>query len=251
MTLVNQKAPVFQAKAVINGGDIVDFDLSSLIGKHYLVLFFYPKDFTFVCPTELHAFQNQLSEFQKRDTQIIACSTDSEYVHLAWLNQPKKQGGIQGVTYPIVADINKTIARAYGVLDGEVPASALKQTLANQMQQVQSLKNLLQSKVSSLPGLESLTSVASLMDSPETSIPILMPADQVAFRALFIIDKKGIVQHASVNNMALGRNVDEVLRLVDALQHVEQFGEACPANWHSGAPAMKPTAEGTAAYLSR
>ncbi|UPA28205.1 MAG: peroxiredoxin [Verrucomicrobiota bacterium] len=251
MTLVNQKAPVFQAKAVVSGSDIVDFDLSSIIGKHYIVLFFYPKDFTFVCPTELHAFQDKLPEFQKRDTQIIACSTDSEYAHLAWLNQPKKQGGIQGITYPVVADINKTVARSYGVLDGEVPVSALKQTLTHQLQQVQAVKNLLQSKAASLPGLESLTSAASLMESSEAAIPALTPTDQVAFRALFIIDKKGIIQHASVNNMALGRNVDEVLRLIDALQHVKRYGEVCPANWHSGAPAMKPTAESTAAYLAK
>ncbi|MDR0444991.1 MAG: peroxiredoxin [Puniceicoccales bacterium] len=117
-TLVTHPAPLFQAKAVYEQ-QIEDFDLADLVGKHYIILFFYPKDFTFVCPTELHAFQDHLEEFKRRDTAVVACSTDSEYAHLAWLQMPKKQGGIQGVKYPIVADINKTISERYGILAGE------------------------------------------------------------------------------------------------------------------------------------
>jgi peroxiredoxin 2/4 len=120
MVLVGRKAPRFSAKAVINGGQIVDsFSLDAFIGKKHVVLFFYPKDFTFVCPTELHAFQESLPEFEKRNTAVVACSTDSEYSHWAWLQTPKQQGGIQGVTYPIVSDVNKTVASAYDVLAGE------------------------------------------------------------------------------------------------------------------------------------
>lgn len=208
MTLVNQKAPTFKAKAVINGDSVVDFDLEDHVGKHYLVLFFYPKDFTFVCPTELHAFQEKLSEFEAHDTQLIACSTDSEFAHYAWLNMPKNQGGIQGVTYPIVADVNKSIASRYDILAGE------------------------------------------RWDSESQEWNFDNNQDHVAYRALFLIDKEGIVQHETINNMSLGRNVDEVLRIIDALQHVERYGEVCPANWHKGNDAMKPDFPSTAEYLT-
>lgn len=205
-TLVGKKAPNFFAPAVINGQQIVeDFSLSPYLGKKYIVLFFYPKDFTFVCPTELHAFQNSLKEFEARDTQVIACSTDTEASHFGWLQQPKAQGGIQGITYPLVADINKTIAANYGVLagshyydeDGYLQASG----------------------------------------------------PMVAYRGLFLIDKAGIVQHQVVNNMPLGRSVEETLRMIDALQHFEAYGEVCPINWHKGDKAMKPTQEGLTQYF--
>jgi len=191
MTLIGKKAPDFTAKAVRKAEVINDFKLSDQRGK-YVVLFFYPLDFTFVCPTELHAFQERLGEFEKRNTQVIAVSTDSHFSHMAWLNTPKSQGGIQGVEYPIVSDFNKTISRDYDVL---------------------------------------------LEDAG------------VALRGLFLLDKEGVVHHATHNNLPLGRNVEEVLRLVDALQYTEKHGEVCPANWHEGEKSMKPNQEGLKAYF--
>jgi len=192
MVLVNQKAPDFTAKAVVDGKVENEFKLSSLQGK-YVVLFFYPLDFTFVCPTELHAFQAKLGEFEKRNVQVIGVSTDSWFSHLAWLNTPKKEGGISGVTYPLVSDFNKTIARDYDVL---------------------------------FEGLGA------------------------AYRGLFLIDKAGIVQYQVVNNLPLGRNVNEVLRMVDALQYTEENGEVCPANWTKGEKAMKPDESGLKKYFA-
>ena len=204
--LVGKKAPDFSATAVVNGGQIVEhFTLSQFLGKSYVVLFFYPKDFTFVCPTELHAFQQALPLFEERNVQVIACSTDSEASHFGWLQQPKSQGGIQGITYPLVADINKTIAAHYGVLAANYHYDA---------------NGWLQAE-----------------------------GEMVAYRGLFLIDKSGIVQHQVVNNMPLGRSVEETLRMVDALQHFEQFGEVCPINWHKGEKAMKPTHEGLNRYF--
>lgn len=205
-SLVGKKAPVFSAPAVIDGQTIVeDFSLSSYLGKKYVVFFFYPKDFTFVCPTELHGFQAALSEFEKRNTQVVACSTDTEASHWGWLQQPKAQGGIQGVTYPIVADVTKTIASNYGVLDGDYYYDE----------------------------------EGNLQACGST----------VAYRGLFLIDKSGIVQHQVINNMPLGRSVEETLRMVDALQHFEQFGEVCPLNWHAGDKAMKPDYSGLQQYF--
>ena len=200
-TLVNRKAPNFEATAVVDGYNIVhNFSLKQFLGKKYVVLFFYPKDFTFVCPTEILAFQEKLEEFGKRDTVVIGCSTDSEYSHFAWLNTPREQGGIKGVTFPLVSDINKTIADDYGVLAGEYVEDEDGNTLIS--------------------------------------------GEMVAYRGLFLIDKQGIVQHCLINNMSLGRNVDEVLRMIDALQHVEKYGEVCPANWAAGKKAMRPDSDG-------
>lgn len=191
--LVGKEAPDFNVKAVVNGGEIVpSYTLSQHRGK-YVVLFFYPKDFTFVCPTELHAFQEKLNEFESRNVQLLGCSVDSEFSHFAWLNTPKNKGGIQGVTYPILADFNKTIARDYDVLHD---------------------------------------------------------ASGAAFRGLFLIDKNGIVKHQLVNDMPLGRNVEEALRLVDALQYVEAHGEVCPANWSKGDKAMSPNQAGLNTYFA-
>jgi peroxiredoxin (alkyl hydroperoxide reductase subunit C) len=190
--LVGKSAPDFSVKAVVNGSEIVDgYTLSALKGK-YVVLFFYPLDFTFVCPTELHAFQDQLDEFEARGVQVLGCSTDSWYSHLAWLNTPKNKGGIQGVRYPILADFNKTIAESYGVL---------------------------------VEGLGA------------------------AYRGLFLIDKAGIVRHQVVNDLPLGRSVDEALRMVDALQYFEQNGEVCPANWSQGKKALKATSAGLESFF--
>lgn len=192
MSLIAKKAPEFNVKAVVNGGEIVDnYSLSALQGK-YVVLFFYPFDFTFVCPTELHAFQEKLAEFEAKNVQVIGASTDSHHSHIAWLNTPKNQGGIQGVTYPILADFNKEVAKAYDVLVDDLGAS---------------------------------------------------------FRGLFLIDRNGIVRHQVVNDLPLGRSVDEVLRMVDALQYFEKNGEVCPANWKTGETAMKATREGVAVYF--
>lgn len=205
--LVGKKAPSFKAKAVVNGGEVIEnFSLDQYVGKKYVVFFFYPKDFTFVCPTELHAFQEQLAEFEKRDTVVVACSTDTEESHWGWLQLEKKQGGIKGITYPIVADTNKTISANYDVLNGEYFYDD-----NNQMQAT---------------------------------------AELIAYRGLFLIDKKGVVQHQLVNNLPLGRNIDEALRMVDALRYFEEVGEVCPANWAVGKGGMKESHEGVAKYLS-
>jgi len=192
MVLVNTQAPDFTAKAVVNGQIVDGFKLSDYKGK-YVVLFFYPLDFTFVCPTELHAFQEKLVQFEERGVQLIAVSTDSWFSHLAWVKTPKTKGGIEGVTYPLVSDFNKTISKDYGILIEELG---------------------------------------------------------IALRGLFLIDKEGIVQHQVVNNLPLGRNVDEVLRMVEALQFTEQYGEVCPANWNQGKKAMKANEEGLEEYFS-
>jgi peroxiredoxin 2/4 len=206
--LVGKKAPNFKCNAVLDGHTIVEnFTLEQFHGKKYVVLFFYPKDFTFVCPTELHAFQEKLAEFKSRNVEVIACSTDTEQSHWGWLQLPKKQGGIQGITYPILADSNKVIGSAYGVLNGEF-------------------------------GLDD--------DGNLTA-----SSEMIAFRGLFLIDREGVVRHQLVNDLPLGRSVDETLRIVDALQYFEQHGEVCPANWASGKEAMRADFAGVASYLSR
>ena len=206
MVLVGKKAPNFTAKAVVNGGEIVDdFSLEQYIGNKYVLLFFYPKDFTFVCPTELHAFQEQLQEFEQRNVQVVACSTDTEQSHWGWLQMPKNQGGIQGVTYPIVADTNKTISVNYDVLQGDWEYTEEGE----------------------------LTAEGQL----------------VPFRGLFLIDKSGIVRHQLVNVEPIGRNVNEAIRVVDALQFFEENGEVCPANWSKGQRGMKESHEGVAEYM--
>lgn len=207
MTLVGRKAPSFSAGAVINGDEIVeDFSLDQYLGKKHVVFFFYPKDFTFVCPTELHAFQAKLAEFEKRNCAVVACSTDTEESHWGWLNVAKDKGGIEGITYPIVADTTKTIATNYGVLFGDY-------------------------------------------DVDENG-DLAATGPMIAFRGLFLIDKEGVVQHETINHLPLGRNVDEALRMVDAVQFVEEKGEVCPANWSEGADGLKDTFDGVADYLA-
>ncbi|MEI6350644.1 MAG: peroxiredoxin [Verrucomicrobiota bacterium] len=205
--LVGKKAPNFNVNAVVNGVIVNNFTLEQFHEKKYVVLFFYPKDFTFVCPTELHAFQAKLAEFQKRNVEVIGCSTDTEQSHWGWLQLPKSHGGIEGVQYPLLADSNKTISAAYGVLNGEF-------------------------------GVDD--------DGNLTAT-----SEMIAYRGLFLIDREGTVRHQLVNDLPLGRNIDETLRIVDALQYFEQHGEVCPANWMAGKEAMKATNEGVAAYLSR
>lgn len=192
MTLVGKKAPVFSVAACHGNKIVAPFSLNQYLGK-YVVFFFYPLDFTFVCPTELHAFEEKLSEFHKRGAEVVGCSIDSPYCHLAWLNTPKSKGGIQGVSFPLVSDVNKNIARNFEVL---------------------------------------------------------MEEQGIALRGLFLIDKEGKVRHQVVNDLPLGRSVDEVLRLLDALIFHETHGEVCPANWRSGMKSMKPNMEGLEKYFA-
>lgn len=190
--LVGKPAPEFHAKAIVNNHVVNDFSLAQYKGKN-VVFFFYPLNFTFVCPTELHAFQEHLYEFETRNTQVVGCSVDSPYCHLAWLNTPKTKGGIQGIKYPLVSDINKTIASHYDVL---------------------------------------------------------VPNEGITYRGLFLIDKHGIVRHQVVNDLPLGRSIDEALRMIDALNFFETNGEVCPANWAHGQKSMKPTYEGLTRYFA-
>lgn len=206
--LVGKKAPSFKAPAVVNGGEIVqDFSLDQYIGKNHVVFFFYPKDFTFVCPSELHAFQAALEQFEAKGTKVVACSTDTEESHWGWLQMDKNQGGIKGVKYPIVADTNKTIADAFDVLLGEYDYTPEGELIATNT--------------------------------------------MIAYRGLFLIDKDGVVRHQIVNDLPLGRNVDEALRMVDALKFVEENGEVCPANWSEGKEGMTASFDGVAEYLSK
>ena len=206
--LVGKKAPSFSASAVIKGGQIIaDYSLDQFVGEKPVLFFFYPMDFTFVCPTELFAFQNKLDEFEARGVKVVACSTDTEQSHWGWLQMDKSEGGIKGITYPLVADTYKTISANFGVLAGDYE-----------------------------------------LDENEN---MCATGPMIAYRGLFLIDKNGIVQHQIVNNFPLGRNVDEALRMVDALQHFEENGEVCPANWSKGDDAMKGTHESVADYLAK
>ncbi|MCU7917421.1 MAG: peroxiredoxin C [Candidatus Thiodiazotropha sp. (ex Dulcina madagascariensis)] len=192
--LVGREAPDFSAAAVLGDGSIVDdFNFRKTIENKYAVLFFYPLDFTFVCPSELIAFDHRLNEFKRRNVEVIGCSVDSHYTHNAWRNTPINQGGIGPVGYSLVADLNHAICKAYDV---------------------------------------------------ET------PDGNVAFRGSFLIDKAGVVRHQLVNDLPLGRNIDEMLRMVDALQFNEAHGEVCPAGWQEGDDGMKGTPQGVADYLA-
>jgi peroxiredoxin (alkyl hydroperoxide reductase subunit C) len=192
-TLVTKEAPDFTAVTVLGDNKFdEEFKLSNLRGK-YVVLFFYPLDFTFVCPSEIIAFDKAYEKFKEKNCEIVGVSVDSQFSHFAWKNTPVDQGGIGQVRFPLVADLSKNISRDFGVL----------------------------------------------LD------------DSVALRGLFLIDKEGIVRHEVINDLSLGRSVDEALRMLDALQFTEKYGEVCPANWKEGDEAMKPTAEGVAEYLSK
>jgi len=192
-TLVTKEAPDFTATAVMGDNSFNDgFKLSDLRGKYALV-FFYPLDFTFVCPSEIIAFDKAYEKFQAKNCEVVGVSIDSHFSHFAWKNTPVNEGGIGQVKFPLVADLTKQVSRDFGVLFN----------------------------------------------------------DAIALRGLFLIDKDGVVRHAVVNDLPLGRNVDEALRMLDALQFTEEHGEVCPANWNAGDDAMKPTAEGVAEYLSK
>ncbi|HBH49921.1 MAG TPA: alkyl hydroperoxide reductase [Bacteroidales bacterium] len=205
--LVGKKAPVFNAPAVVNGGDIKEsFSLEQFIGKKYVIFYFYPADFTFVCPTEILAFQEKAEEFAKRDVEVVGCSVDSEFSHWKWLQTELKDGGIKGVKYPLVADQSKSISENYDVLAGEWEYN----------------------------------------DEGEADFK----GEPRSYRGLFLIDKEGVVRHQVINDMPLGRSVEEALRMVDALQYFEENGEVCPADWHKGDKALSATQEGIASYLS-
>ena len=187
---VSQLAPDFKADAYVDGG-FKEITLSQFKGKK-VVLFFYPLDFTFVCPTEILAFADTLDEFKKRDTVVLGASVDSKFTHHAWANTPREDGGIKGVNFPLISDLNKQIARDYGVL---------------------------------------------------------LESDGVALRGLFIINRDGILKHSTINHLDLGRNIDEVLRMLDAVDYTEEHGEVCPANWKKGAKAFKPSEEGLKEFV--
>jgi peroxiredoxin (alkyl hydroperoxide reductase subunit C) len=191
-TLVTKEAPDFTAEAVMADNSFGSITLSALKGK-YVVLFFYPLDFTFVCPSEILAFNKQVAAFKEKNCELIGVSVDSKFTHLAWKNTAIENGGIGQIQYPLVQDLNKEIAKSYGILFNGA----------------------------------------------------------VALRGLFLIDTKGVVRHATINDLPLGRNVDEALRMVDALQFHETHGDVCPANWKQGDEAMKPTAAGVASYLAK
>ena len=206
-TLVGKQAPSFTTTAVVDGLPVEGYSLEQFRDSKFVLLFFYPKDFTFVCPTELHAFQEKLADFHQRNVEVIGASTDTAESHWAWLQTPKNKGGIEGVKYPLIADANKTISSSYGVLNGEFEVNEEGRLTAT--------------------------------------------SEMIAFRALFLIDRKGIVRHQLVNDLPLGRSVEEALRIVDALQFFEKNGEVCPANWSSGKDGMKASFDGVSNYLSR
>ena len=195
MVLVTRQAPDFTCAAVLGNGEIVNnFNFKKHINGKAAVLFFYPLDFTFVCPSELIAFDHRYEEFKKRGVEVVGVSIDSEFTHNAWRNTPTENGGIGAVKYALAADVKHEIAQAYGI------------------------------------------------EHPEAG---------VALRASFLIDKNGVVRHQIVNDLPLGRNIDEMLRMVDALQFHEEHGEVCPAQWEKGKEGMKDNPEGVAKYLKQ
>jgi len=207
--LVTKPAPEFKTQAVMPDNSIQEVSLSDYNGKK-VVLFFYPLDFTFVCPTELLAFDKRLAEFEKRGVQVLGCSVDSRWSHLAWKNTDVNNGGIGNVKYPLLQDLDKSIARSYDVLVGAKDAYVETDNAAE-----------------------------------NTTI-----GGGVALRGSFLIDEKGVIRHAVLNDLPLGRNIDEMLRMIDALAYHQKHGEVCPAGWKDGDSAMKESPEGVADYLS-
>jgi peroxiredoxin (alkyl hydroperoxide reductase subunit C) len=210
MSLVGKKFPNLNVDAMNDMGDTFKVNVleEAVNNNKKVLLFWYPKDFTFVCPTELHAFQAAIGEFEKRNTILIGASCDTPEVHFAWLNTSKDNGGIEGVTYPILADSNRNLSSILGILD------ITKETY------------------------------------DEETGALLLEGDNVTYRATYLIDENGLVQHESINNMPLGRNVNEYLRLIDALTHNQKHGEVCPANWEEGKDAMSANRSGVASYLA-
>jgi len=209
MSLVGKQFPSIAINAITELGDTFKLNVleEAVKNKKKVLLFWYPKDFTFVCPTELHAFQAALKDFEKRNTLVIGASCDTAEVHFAWLNTPKDQGGIEGVTYPLLADTHRLLADELDILDTQ-------------------------------------------FNEGETEEDDEMLGDNVTYRATYLIDETGKIFHESVNDMPLGRNVHEYIRLIDAYTHVQQHGEVCPANWEEGKQAMHADRKGVAEYLS-
>lgn len=209
MALVGKKFPNLAVDAMSEMGDTYRINVlkEAVDNKKKVLLFWYPKDFTFVCPTELHAFQAALGELEKRNTIVIGASCDTPEVHFAWLNTAKDNGGIEGITYPLLADTHRLLAQELGILDAEYS-----------------------------------------MDENEEMV---YSGGNVPFRATYLIDEEGKVFHESVNDMPVGRNVNEYLRLIDAYAHVQKYGEVCPANWEEGKQAMNANRAGVAEYLSQ
>lgn len=210
MSLVGKKFPNITVDAINSVGEYLRINIleEATNNNKKVLLFWYPKDFTFVCPTELHAFQSALTEFNNRNTMVIGASCDSNEVHFAWLNTPKNQGGIQGVTYPLIADTTRNLSATLDILDAEVG------------------------------------------EYNEDADTYLVEGSNVTFRATYLVDETGKVFHESVNDMPLGRNVTEYLRLIDAYTHVQEVGEVCPANWEKGKEAMNADRKSTAEYLA-
>ena len=208
--LVTNPAPDFKATAIMGDNSFKEISLADYKGKK-VVLFFYPLDFTFVCPTEILAFNHRLADFEKRGVQVIGCSVDSKWSHYGWKNTEIKKGGIGDIQYPILDDIEKKIARAYDVLKGATPAAVLTED-----------------------------------GEEETTVN-----GDVALRASFLIDEEGIVRHAVINDLPLGRSVDEMLRMVDALTFNQKHGEVCPAGWQEGDDTMQENFAGVASYLEK
>jgi peroxiredoxin (alkyl hydroperoxide reductase subunit C) len=210
MSLVGKKFPSITVDAMSEMGDNLKINIfeEAVNNSKKVLLFWYPKDFTFVCPTELHAFQAALPEFEKRNTIVIGASCDTNEVHFAWLNTAKDNGGIEGVTYPILADTNRNLSNILGILDIESTSY------------------------------------------DETTDSVMVEGSNVTYRATYLIDETGKIFHESVNDMPLGRNVNEYLRLVDAYTHVQEKGEVCPANWEQGKDAMSADRNSTASYLA-
>ncbi len=208
MSLVGKKFPDIAVDAITKRGENLKINILEEATKNQkkVLLFWYPKDFTFVCPTELHAFQSVLAEFEDRNTSVIGASCDTNEVHFAWLNTPKNMGGIQGVTYPLLADTHRQLANILGIVDQDFEYDD--------------------------EGNE------------------LFTGSNVTYRATYLIDEEGKIFHESVNDMPLGRNVAEFLRLIDAYTHVQKYGEVCPANWQEGKDAMKADRNSTSEYLS-
>ena len=211
MSIVGKKFPDLSVNAMNEMGDTIQVNVfeEAVKNKKKVLLFWYPKDFTYVCPTELHAFQEALPEFEKRNTIVIGASCDTAEVHFAWLNTQKDNGGIEGITYNLLADSNRNLSGLLGILDG-----------TNEQYD-------------------------------EESGTVLMDGDNVSFRATYILDEEGVVYHEGINNMPIGRNVHEYLRIIDALTHNQTHGEVCPANWEEGKEAMKGSSKGVAEYLSK
>ncbi|WP_034059177.1 peroxiredoxin [Lacinutrix jangbogonensis] len=210
MAIVGKQFPDLSVDAMNEMGDTFKLNVleEAKNNKKKVLLFWYPKDFTFVCPTELHAFEAAKAEFEKRNTILIGASCDTPEVHFAWLNTAKDNGGIEGVTYPLLADTNRNLASTLGILD-----------------------------------------ITNEKYNEETGV-ITVEGDNVTYRATYVIDEEGTVQHEGVNNMPIGRNVNEFLRIIDALTHVQEKGEVCPANWEEGKDAMNANRAGVADYLA-